>query len=104
MKFCFCLSDEETGSVHSQHSKHSKHSSPRGSHRSRPQSHRETPAQKKKREMRENLEDAALELLNYFNHRNLDALLKVTRNTLEQLRKRITSSSLVHYLGKLNLT
>ncbi len=40
-----------------------------------------------------------MELLAHFNHRNLDALLKVTRNTLEGLRKRITSSSMVHYLG-----
>ena len=50
--------------------------------------------------MRENLEEAAMELLAHFNHRNVDALLKVTKNSLEALRKRITSSSLVHYLGE----
>lgn len=55
---------------------------------------------KKKREMRENIEEAANELLAHFNHRNQDALMKVTKNTLESLRKRITSSSMVHYLGK----
>ena len=43
--------------------------------------------------------DAARELLAHFSHRNLDALLKVTKNTLEGLRKRITSSSMVHYIG-----
>lgn len=57
---------------------------------------------KKKREMRENIEEAANELLAHFNHRNQDALMKVTKNTLESLRKRITSSSMVHYLGKDN--
>jgi hypothetical protein len=51
--------------------------------------------------MRENIEEAANELLAHFNHRNQDALLKVTKNTLESLRKRITSSSMVHYLGKM---
>lgn len=50
--------------------------------------------------MRENIEEAANELLAHFNHRNQDALMKVTKNTLESLRKRITSSSMVHYLGK----
>ena len=45
------------------------------------------------------MEEAARELLAHFNHRNLDSLLKVTRNTLEQLRKRITTSSLVHYIS-----
>lgn len=57
---------------------------------------------KKKREMRENIEEAANELLAHFNHRNQDALMKVTKNTLESLRKLITSSSMVHYLGKDN--
>lgn len=52
--------------------------------------------------MRENIEEAANELLAHFNHRNQDALMKVTKNTLESLRKRITSSSMVHYLGKDN--
>ena len=77
----------------------------RGSHgTSRQGSHRavSTTAEavaKKKREMRESIEEAAMELLAHFNHRNIDALLKVVRNTLESMRKRITSSSMVHYLG-----
>ena len=45
------------------------------------------------------MKEAAEELLAHFSHRNLDALLKVTRNTLEGMRKRITSSSMVHYIG-----
>ena len=57
-------------------------------------------AAKRRREARENREEAAMELLAHFNHRNLDALLKVTRNTLEGLRKRITSSSMAHYRGE----
>ncbi|XP_064640332.1 dynein axonemal heavy chain 5-like isoform X2 [Lineus longissimus] len=55
-------------------------------------------AAKKKKEIKESIEEAANDLLNHFNHRNLDALLKVTRYTLEGLRKRITSSSMVHYI------
>lgn len=67
--------------------------------RSRPQSTRADAAARKRREMKENLDEAAMELLAHFNHRNLDALLKVTRFTLEGLRKRITTSSMVHYIG-----
>ncbi|XP_074644897.1 dynein axonemal heavy chain 5-like [Tubulanus polymorphus] len=79
--------------------------SPPGSNKGSPKQSRPTsrtepedPIAKKKREMKENLEEAAMELLNHFNHRNLDALLRVTKNTLETLRKRITSSSMVHYI------
>ena len=67
--------------------------------RSRPASVRAEVVARKRREMKENLEEAAMELLAHFNHRNLDALLKVTRYTLEGLRKRITTSSMVHYIG-----
>ncbi|XP_033755107.1 LOW QUALITY PROTEIN: dynein heavy chain 5, axonemal-like [Pecten maximus] len=74
------------------------------SRRSRPVSSKANAVAKKKREMRENIEEAANELLAHFNHRNQDALLKVTRNTLESLRKRITSSSMVHYLGESSST
>ena len=79
--------------------------SPTGSGRassrhSRPVSSKANLAAKKKREQKENIEQAAMDLLNHFNHRNLEALIKVTRNTLEALRKRITSSSMVHYIGK----
>lgn len=45
------------------------------------------------------LEEEAQELLSYFNHRNVDALLKVTRNTLETIRKRILASSVFSFLG-----
>uniref|UniRef100_A0A3B4UMV2 Dynein axonemal heavy chain 5 n=1 Tax=Seriola dumerili TaxID=41447 RepID=A0A3B4UMV2_SERDU len=48
---------------------------------------------KKKRDLMEVMEEEAQELLSYFNHRNVDALLRLTRNTLEMLRKRIHSSS-----------
>lgn len=54
---------------------------------------------KKKRDLMEVMEQEAQELLSYFNHRNVDALLKLTRNTLEMLRKRIHTSSLMHFLG-----
>lgn len=54
---------------------------------------------KKKRNLMEVMEEAAQELLSHFNHRNVDALLRLTRNTLETLRKRIHASSLMHYMG-----
>ncbi|ESO89757.1 hypothetical protein LOTGIDRAFT_192667 [Lottia gigantea] len=65
----------------------------------RPLSSKALSVAKKKREMRENLEESAMELLIHFNNRNLDALLRATRYTLESLRKRITSSSMAHYIG-----
>ncbi|XP_053402509.1 dynein axonemal heavy chain 5-like isoform X4 [Mercenaria mercenaria] len=70
------------------------------SRRSRPVSSKANLAAKRKREQRENIQQAATDLLNHFNHRNLEALIKVTKNTLESLRKRITSSSMVHYIGE----
>lgn len=54
---------------------------------------------KKKRDLMEVMEEEAQELLSYFNHRNVDALLRLTRNTLEMLRKRIHASSLTHFMG-----
>ncbi|XP_058868792.1 dynein axonemal heavy chain 5 isoform X2 [Acipenser ruthenus] len=57
---------------------------------------------KKKKDMIEILEEEALELLSHFNHRNVDALLRVTRNTLETIRKRIHSSSVIHFLAESN--
>lgn len=53
---------------------------------------------KRKREMKEHLEEAAQELLAHFNHRNLDAILKDTRYTLDAIKKRVTSSSHLSYL------
>ncbi|XP_034553818.1 dynein heavy chain 5, axonemal isoform X3 [Notolabrus celidotus] len=55
---------------------------------------------KKKRDLMEVMEEEAQQLLAYFNHRNVDALLRLTRNTLEMLRKRIHASSLVHFLAE----
>eukprot|EP00079_Xenopus_tropicalis_P026874 XP_012820905.1 PREDICTED: dynein heavy chain 5, axonemal [Xenopus tropicalis] len=56
------------------------------------------PTKKKKKDMMEILEEEACELLSHFNHRNVDALLKVTRNTLETIRKRIQMSSMISFL------
>ena len=53
---------------------------------------------KKRLEQREQLEEAAQELLNHFNHRNMDALLKSVRFTLENLRKRISASAMSSYV------
>ncbi|XP_056617792.1 dynein axonemal heavy chain 5 isoform X2 [Triplophysa dalaica] len=55
---------------------------------------------KKKRDLMEVMEEEAQELLSHFNHRNVDALLRLTRNTLETLRKRIQASSLMYYLAE----
>ncbi|XP_041963780.1 LOW QUALITY PROTEIN: dynein heavy chain 5, axonemal [Alosa sapidissima] len=54
---------------------------------------------RRKRALAEVLEEEAQELLSHLNHRNLDALLRLTRNTLETLRKRIHASSLMHFLA-----
>ncbi|RXN22872.1 dynein heavy chain axonemal [Labeo rohita] len=54
---------------------------------------------KKKKDLMKVMEEEAKELLSHFNHRNVDALLRLTRNTLETLRKRIHASSLMHFLG-----
>ena len=70
------------------------------SYKSRPVSSKAAVATKRKREMRENIEESAMELLQHFNNRNLDAFLRCVRNMLEALRKHITSSSMVHYIGK----
>lgn len=49
-------------------------------------------SRRKRDQQNENLEIAITELLNHFSHRNLDAIIRVIRITLEKLRKRITSS------------
>lgn len=69
------------------------------SHRSRPQSTRADLLAKRKREMKERMEEAAESLRGVFSYRNQDALIKVTRNTLESIRKRITSSAMAVYIG-----
>ncbi|XP_026149068.1 dynein heavy chain 5, axonemal isoform X2 [Mastacembelus armatus] len=55
---------------------------------------------KKKRDLLEVMEEEAQELLSYFNHRNVDALLRLTRNTLEMLRKRIYTSSHTNFMAE----
>lgn len=46
------------------------------------------------------MEEEAKELLSYFNHRNVDALLRLTRNTLEMLRRRVNTPSPMHFAGE----
>lgn len=53
----------------------------------------------RKKKETEVLEEGARELLSHFNHQNTEALLKVTRNTLEAMRRRIHSSNLIHFRG-----
>ncbi|KAK7114140.1 hypothetical protein V1264_000252 [Littorina saxatilis] len=43
------------------------------------------------------MEEAAYDLLNHFSQRNLDALQRCIRNTLEGIRKRITASMMAQY-------
>ncbi|PKU48615.1 dynein heavy chain axonemal [Limosa lapponica baueri] len=52
---------------------------------------------KRKRKDLEMLEEEANELLSYFNQCNIDALLKVTRKTLETIRKRIHASTMINF-------
>ncbi|XP_014347801.2 dynein axonemal heavy chain 5 [Latimeria chalumnae] len=59
-------------------------------------------AKKKKKDTMEILEEEGRELLSHFNHRNVDSLLRVTRNTLETIRKRVHSSSVLHFLDNDN--
>ena len=55
-------------------------------------------ALKRKREMKDYLTEEAQELLSYFNHRNIDAIVRVTKATLDAMRKRVTVSSSLHYI------
>lgn len=48
----------------------------------------------------DSLRQALIELINYFNHRNIDAIIRVIRVTFEKLKKRIHSTSAAK-LGKL---
>lgn len=47
------------------------------------------------------MEEEAKKLLSYFNHRCVESLLRLTRNNLEMLRKRIEQPSVNHYSGAL---
>ncbi|XP_060776773.1 dynein axonemal heavy chain 5-like [Neoarius graeffei] len=59
---------------------------------------------KRKRPMMEVMEEEAQELLSHFSHRNFNVLLKLTRNTLETLCKRIQASSLMHFRAEADST
>lgn len=56
-------------------------------------------ASTRKKKETELLEEEACELLSHFNHQNVDALLKVTRNTLEAIRRRIHASNTINFRG-----
>lgn len=47
--------------------------------------------------MLEILEERANELLSYYNHQNIEALNKVTRTTLDTIRKRIQATATILY-------
>lgn len=57
-------------------------------------------AAKRKRESREQLNMEAEELLTYFIHKNIDAIVRVTRTTLDGMRKRVQSAVSHHYVEK----
>nr|WAW84836.1 axonemal dynein heavy chain C [Halisarca dujardinii] len=57
-------------------------------------------AAKRKQQLRQEMQQEAEYLLEYFNHQNLDALLKLTRSTLETLRKRLNASSSLGYTDR----
>ena len=52
-----------------------------------------TSSNRKREQQIENYQMAINDLLHHFSHRNLDAIIRVIRMTLEKLRKRITSST-----------
>ena len=49
------------------------------------------------------IKESAMELLVYFSQRNLDAIQRCIRNTLESIRKRITASMMAQYGGFITL-
>ena len=55
-------------------------------------------AVKRKSEIKEYLEERALELLSHFNSRNIEAIIRVTRSTLDTMRKRVNVATAVHYV------
>ncbi|KAM8826831.1 dynein axonemal heavy chain 5-like [Synchiropus picturatus] len=56
---------------------------------------------KKKKKKKDLLGEEALELLSYFNHRNIDALVRLTRNNLDMLRKQIHPASLMNSMDEI---
>ena len=57
-------------------------------------------AAKRKRETRDQLNMEAQELLTHFIHKNVDAIVRVTRTTLDSMRKRVQSAFAHHYVDK----
>ena len=57
-------------------------------------------AAKRKRETRDQLNLEAQELLTHFIHKNVDAIVRVTRTTLDSMRKRVQSAIAHHYIEK----
>jgi dynein heavy chain, axonemal len=61
----------------------------------------QTISKRKQRETRQAMLDAAYELFSYFHHKNLDAIVKLIRSTLERLRRRINASqSMLNVYGE----
>lgn len=54
---------------------------------------------KRRKEQRHTMDEHARELLSFFNHKNLDAIVKLIKSTLEKIRKRINASQTVSYLN-----
>lgn len=52
---------------------------------------------KRIKEIKHSITEAAFELLTHFHHRNLEAVVKVIKNTLESLRKRIAAPTMIAY-------
>ena len=57
-------------------------------------------AAKRKRETRDQLNMEAQELLTHFIHKNIDAIVRVTRATLDGMRKRVHAAIAHHYVEK----
>jgi len=51
----------------------------------------------KRKQQREELQQEAQYLIDHFSHANLEALIRLTRSTMESIRRRITASSSLHY-------
>jgi dynein heavy chain len=54
-------------------------------------------AEARKRKKRNELQEEASALMEYFRYKNIDALVHSTRNTLEKLRRGVSPPSLAHY-------
>ena len=54
-------------------------------------------AEKRRKEQKARVDLAAMELLAHFNYRNMDSIIKATRNTLEGMRRRIFSTLTIQF-------